>query len=156
MEIKNNKNISFNAFYRNSPPCMRYLAKDFDGNKMKFNKAIEILDKKCSKHKFFDMFYSPDSNSIKIVPKDNAIEKIFPYVGRYMNISASESYKTITTTVYNELKQDTNTSFFKRIISIFSFKKAKKLITIEPYDKLPSNVREAVDIIEKMEHSLLS
>lgn len=134
---------------------MQYLAKDFDGNKIKFSKALKILDEKCSKHKLFDMFYSPNNSSIKIVPKDKAIEEIFPNIGKYMNISQNERYNinADAVTVYDESQQNTHTSFLKRILSIFSFKKAK-FLTIDSYDKLPSNVREAVDIIEKIEHSL--
>lgn len=157
MEIKNNQNISFKAFYRKSPPCMHYLAQNFNGNRVRFNKALEILDERCSKHKFFDMFYS-SNNSIKVVPKDKNVEKYFmPDSKKYLNIPAKDRYveKFETEIVSEELKNKSNESFFKKIINFFKFKKAKKIVSVNLYYKLPSNVREAVDIIEKIEHSIM-
>ncbi len=152
MEIQKPQKISFQAFYRHSPSCMHYLEKNFDGSKMRFNKAIEILDKRCSKHKYFDMFFSPENNSIKILPKDISVEK-YLLNGRYMTILQSERYAVETVSVENKLQENSNNSFFKKFLKMFSFGRAKKIIN--PYYKLPSNVREAVDIIEKIEHSIV-
>lgn len=157
MGIKNTQNISFGSFFRNSPPCMDYLAKNFDGNQSKFNKALEILDNKCSKHKYFDMFYSQENNSIKIVPKNESIENYF-FTGpqKFMSIPEGERYTKIAEILelYGEPKKKTENLFIKKIKNIFSLKKAKKYVNSGVYNKIPSNVREAVDIIEKMEHSL--
>ena len=154
MEINRTPNISFSAFYRNSPPCMSYLAKNFDGNKVKFSKALEILDERCSKHKFFDMFYSPTNNSIKILPRDKYVENIIPTSGRIIDIWQKKQYlQKPYVDVSASLPLEANKSFIRKILDFFSYKKVKQ--SINPYEKLPSNVREAVDIIEKMEHSIL-
>jgi len=152
MEIQNSQKISFQAFYRHSPPCMHYLEKNFDGNRTRFNKALEILDKRCSKHKYFDMFFSPDNNSIKIFPKDISVEK-YLLNGRYMTVSQNERYTEKLALIEGKLPENTNNSFFKKFLRAFPFGHAKKIIN--HYYKLPSNVREAVDIIEKIEHSIM-
>lgn len=154
MEINRTQNISFSAFYRNSPPCMSYLAKNFDGNKVKFSKALEILDERCSKHKFFDMFFSPQNNSIKILPRDKYVENIIPISERFINVSEKEQYlEKPCINLSASLPLEANRSFIKKIFDFFSYKRVKQ--SINPYEKLPSNVREAVDIIEKMEHKIL-
>ena len=154
MEINRTQNISFSAFYRNSPPCMNYLAKNFGGNRVKFSKALEILDERCSKHKFFDMFYSPLNNSIKILPRDKYVENIIPSSGRIINVSEKEQYLEKTSiNLSASLPLEANRSFIKKFFDFFSYKRVKQ--SINPYEKLPSNVREAVDIIEKMEHTIL-
>lgn len=154
MEIQNSQKISFQAFYRHSPPCMHYLEKNFYGNRTKFNKALEILDERCSKHKFFDMFFSPSDNAIRIFPKDKSVEK-YLLRGREMYLSQSEHYNQIHNleNVSEDTSKGVGISFFKILKKIFSFKKAKNIIN--PYTKLPANVREAVDIIEKIEHSIM-
>ena len=157
MQIKQiNQNQSFGSFFRHSPPCMRYLAQNFYGNNVKFEKAMEILDKRCSKHKFFDMFYSPENNSIKILPKDKSVEDYFLSDSKtYMTFHADEYYaeKSYSEDIKN-LKNKPKISFLEKIIDFFSFSKVKKYINISPYNMLPSNVREAVDVIDKMERTI--
>ena len=156
MEIKNNQNVSFGAFFRNSPPCINYLAKNFDGNKVKFNKALQILDEKCSKQKYFDMFYSPENNSIRIMPRNKFLRGYFSKKNSYINIPENKDYltKTESLNISEKLEKESDISLIKNFLRIFSIKKAKKYINSNPYEKLPSNVREAVDIIKKLERSI--
>lgn len=153
MEIKNIRNTqSFGTFFRNSPPCMNYLSKNFEGNGSRFKKALEVLDLRCSKHKYFDMFFSADNSSIRIFPKDKSVEK-YLLNGKYMFLPQSEHYnEKVVPDVWDEMvQQRKNSTFIKRFLNLFSFK-AKEIIN--PYYKLPSNVREAVDLIEKIERSI--
>ena len=152
MEIKNNQtNIYFKSFYRNSPPCMEYLSKNF-ASKSRFKKALQILDERCSNHKYFDIFYIPKNNSITIMSKDFKLKNNSSF--KYMTIPQGERYSSKKDTVHISENWPVVDSFIKKLLKIFSFHKAKKFLVTSPYDELPPNVREAVDIVEKMEHSL--
>ena len=154
MEIKKTQNISFEAFFRHSPPCMHYLEKNFDGNKMRFNKALEILDERCSKHKFFDIIFSSENNAVRIIPKEKKVDKYLPN-GHYIWLPQSEHYSQIHNIgdISAEYPKKSDGLFLKFLKNLFSLKKAKKIIN--PYYKLPANVREAVDIVEKIERSIV-
>ena len=165
MEIRNIDNSqSFTSFYRHSQPCMKYLEKYFNGNKLKFEKALVTLDEKCSKHKNFDMFYSPEDDSIKIVPKTSQAKQYSEAHsgGNYISIYSKSDYDQknklydmAQKTIGKKLESE---NVFRRILSstleFLRINKIKKYIGSSPYDNLPYNVREAVDLIERMERSI--
>ncbi len=148
--------ISFSAFYRSSKPCIKYLSKNFDGNISEFDKALITLDERCSGHKHFDMFFSPEDSSIKIFPKVHDKSSQNNYISVYSNSEYDSHLRYLANDKY--LHEFSGKNIIKRILyKIFDFfnaDKVKKFVVQTSYDKLPSNVREAVDLIEKMEHAL--
>lgn len=158
MDISSSQNISFKAFYRNSPPCRRYLFENFGGNQSKFAKALKILDERCAKHKYFDMFYSHERNSICIVPKNDKVEESIPERLRYISIAEGKHFskELLENIVNNSVLKDKilNNTLNSKIQKLLYFLNIKKHINPNHYDKLPSNVREAVDVIEIIERSM--
>lgn len=164
MEIKNiNTTLSFTAFYRNSPQCLNYLSRNFGESRIKFNRALVKLDERCSMHKHFDMFYVPYNNSINILPKNTSspfiralnVEHIIvrENMHNYEHLSRKDLKWNDTISPKNEESAEPK-CFMDKIFKNFNL--GRKKVLPDPYEKLPGNVKLAVDMVDDLEKKIES
>ena len=162
--VNNSQNFGM-AFYHNAQDCQRYLIKAFNNNSIRMRSALSELETKCEKHKHFDMFHSSADDSINIIGKtDEAGEKLAKMCGSaVISLRKDTKYPNFYENMQNnlgELYKSTEgpRNFLERgLFKVFRsayLQYAKLRMKCNPYEQLPANIRESVDIINTLEKNM--
>lgn len=166
MQVNNNvcNSPNFGMFHRNSYECAKYLRSGFESvsETKQFKRAIKTLDKICDKHKNFDMKFNKDDNSIILYGTNVSANSLLKYeFGKSPYIVPQDVYRPNRLQGLEEglkgiLKgeeapKDAMDRFYFKIFSSVTRFGAKVYLKFHPYEKLPANVREAVEMANRME-----
>ncbi len=156
------------SFIRNSERQIGYLRSGFNYGtfaNLKYRKALDIADKRCEGHKHFDIILGFDKNDVKIIGKtDKAGQILADNVGEaIVSIKSDCTYPNYAQHIENQLKilenapEGPQNLLEKCLFKVYSFVEktaAKIYVATHPYEKLPPNVREGIDLVDKFEKKI--